>query len=58
MLFTMEEVECWVRDTETKGQEKRELIPENGEVKQEDGRKRRKIKDAKKKDFMGLLEGM
>jgi hypothetical protein len=63
-LFDVEEVECWVRDAEMKGQEetrgKKEWnqTRDKEEIKREDGKKRRKIKDAKKRDFMGLLEGL
>jgi hypothetical protein len=64
ILFDVKEVECWVRDTgtkgedKTKGQEKSEMLRDYGDARQEIGTKRRKIKDANKKDFMGLLEGM
>jgi hypothetical protein len=58
VLFDVEGVECWVRDTETKGEDKRKQTRDHEETKPEDGKKRRKIKDAKKGDFMGLLGGM
>ncbi|KAI4833853.1 hypothetical protein E4T44_09182, partial [Aureobasidium sp. EXF-8845] len=57
ILFDMREVECWIIDAETKGEDKRIRIRDCEDARQEDG-KRRRIKDTNKKDFMGLLGEM
>jgi hypothetical protein len=64
ILFSTQEIECWVRDTEVneagkaQEQEKRTRNKVEEEAKQENGKKRRRIKEAKKRDLLELLGGM
>lgn len=61
ILHSINEVECWIRDDEkTKDieQQRKRLVAEREEDKQEVGKKRRRIKEAKRRDLLGLLEGM
>jgi hypothetical protein len=64
VLFTTQEIECWVRDSEQSERDKmqeeakRKQTRDDGEAKQENGKKRRRIKEAKKRDLLKMLEGM
>ena len=64
VLLTTHEIECWVKDSEQsegdkmKKLEKRKQKQDEEDAKQENGKKRRKIKEAKKRDLLALLEGM
>ncbi|KAH0283710.1 hypothetical protein M436DRAFT_36484 [Aureobasidium namibiae CBS 147.97] len=64
VLLTTQEIECWVKDSEpseaVKIEElrKRQQARDVEEAKQENGKKRRRIKEAKKRDLLALLEGM
>ncbi|CAD0085773.1 unnamed protein product [Aureobasidium mustum] len=61
ILFTTNEIECWVKDDEQSKaieEETRKRVQEKEEAKQENGKKRRKIKEAKQRDLLQLLEGM
>ena len=64
ILFTTQEIECWVKDAEqserdeTQGEAKRKQTANEEEAKQENGKKRRRVKEAKRRDLMALLEGM
>jgi hypothetical protein len=64
ILFTTQEIECWVRDSEGNEREKiqeeakRKQIRDEEEAKQENGKKRRRVKEAKKRDLLKMLEGM
>jgi len=63
VLLTTREIECWVKDSEpseaVKIEElrKRQQARDVEEAKQENGKKRRRIKEAKKRDLLALLEG-
>ena len=64
VLLTTQEVECWIKDSEPseaiKIEElrKRQQARDVEDAKQENGKKRRRIKEAKKRDLLALLEGM
>jgi hypothetical protein len=64
ILFSTQDIECWVRDTEVneadkaQEQEKRTRNKVEEEAKQENGKKRRRIKETKKRDLLELLGGM
>ncbi|KAI4720485.1 hypothetical protein E4T48_03221, partial [Aureobasidium sp. EXF-10727] len=60
-LFSADEIQCWVKDAEqtrTMEAERKKREQETEGAKQEDGKKKRRIKDAKKRDLLQLLEGM
>ncbi|THY10843.1 hypothetical protein D6D01_09143 [Aureobasidium pullulans] len=61
IFHSINEVECWIRDDEkTKDieQQRKRMVAEREEEKQEVGKKRRRIKEAKRRDLLGLVEGM
>lgn len=64
VLLNTQEIECWVKHAEqsevekTKELEKKKQKQDEEEAKHENGKKRRRIKDAKKMDLLALLEGM
>ncbi|THV99079.1 hypothetical protein D6D26_06128 [Aureobasidium pullulans] len=61
ILHSINEVECWIRDDEkTKNieQQRKRMVAEREGEKQEAGKKRKRIKEAKRRDLLGLLEGM
>ncbi|TIA75738.1 hypothetical protein D6C83_00226 [Aureobasidium pullulans] len=60
-LHSINEVECWIRydeKTQKGEQQRKRMVAEREEEKQEVGKKRRRIKEAKRRDLLGLLEGM
>ncbi|THX05990.1 hypothetical protein D6D13_06819 [Aureobasidium pullulans] len=61
ILHSINEVECWIRDdekTQKFEQQRKRMVAEREGEKQEAGKKRKRIKEAKRRDFLGLLEGM
>ncbi|TIA25494.1 hypothetical protein D6C81_01698 [Aureobasidium pullulans] len=61
ILHSINEVECWIRDdekTQKFEQQRKRMVAEREGEKQEAGKKRRRIKEAKRRDLLGLLEGM
>ncbi|CAD0082194.1 unnamed protein product, partial [Aureobasidium vineae] len=61
ILFTTNEIECWVKDDEQNRvieAERKKRVQEKDEAKQKNGMKRMKIKEAKKRVLFQLLEGM
>ncbi|CAD0022147.1 unnamed protein product, partial [Aureobasidium pullulans] len=61
ILHSINEVECWIRDdekTQKVEQQRKRMVAEREEDKQEVGKKRKRIKEAKRRDLLGLLEGM
>ncbi|THX26136.1 hypothetical protein D6D10_09777 [Aureobasidium pullulans] len=61
ILHSINEVECWIRDdekTQKVEQQRKRMVAEREEEKQEAGKKRKRIKEAKRRDLLGLLEGM
>ncbi|KAI5212887.1 hypothetical protein E4T38_00121 [Aureobasidium subglaciale] len=61
VLLDTQEIACWVKDTDESrklAEEKRKRGVDKEERKMEGGKRVRRIKEAKRRDLLGLLEGM
>jgi hypothetical protein len=66
VLFNTQEIECWIKDEQSENgrremvreSEKRKQAKDDEDTRHEIGKKRRKVKEAKKRDLLALLEGM